>query len=118
MHTRVFKYLFTLQLIKLYLAVLPPLRITNNQNRGNLGRGRWQSGYQNYRGAGLLPRPGHYPQRQNFGYGPKFNTPRRDERFVSELKFQKSEETLSRKDIPFQAVRKSLFPFFVAFIVL
>ncbi|KAL1568948.1 NAD-capped RNA hydrolase dxo1 [Salvia divinorum] len=79
------------------VPVLPPIRIMNNQPRGGFGRGRWQ----NDRGPGLLPRPGPYQQRQNFGYGPKFFNGPRDERFVSELKF-KSEETLSRKATVFQ----------------
>nr|GMD99999.1 decapping nuclease DXO homolog, chloroplastic [Ipomoea batatas]GME12424.1 decapping nuclease DXO homolog, chloroplastic [Ipomoea batatas] len=77
------------------VPVLPPVRNTNNHTRGGFGRGRWQNG----RGNGILPSP-NYPPRQNYGYG-RGNAPR-DERFVSELKFAKSEETLARKSTAIQ----------------
>ncbi|CAN1731951.1 NAD-capped RNA hydrolase DXO1 [Linum perenne] len=91
------EYIKTTAVSQYPIPVLPVVRNLNNQGRG-FGRGRWQ----NDRGAGLLPRPG-YPPRQGYGYGSKFGNAPRDERFVSELKFSKSEETLSRKCVAFQA---------------
>lgn len=90
-------YCKTLASSRYPVPVLPPIRNNNHQQqRGGRGRGRWQ----NDRGAGILPRPG-YPPRQHYGFNPRFSSVR-DERFVSELKFAKSEETLSRKVIQFQ----------------
>ncbi|GAA0183494.1 hypothetical protein LIER_30895 [Lithospermum erythrorhizon] len=83
------------------VPVLPQVRSSNNNPRGGLGRGRWNN---DRGGPGLLPRPGPYPQRQGYGYGRgnNFNVPR-DERLVADMKFAKSEETLARKCIQFQA---------------
>ncbi|CAH9108012.1 unnamed protein product [Cuscuta europaea] len=79
------------------VPVLPPVRNLNNPSRGGIGRGRWQNG----RGNGILALP-NYPPRQGCNYGSKFPNVPRDERFVSELKFAKSEETLARKSTAIQ----------------
>ncbi|CAI0374267.1 unnamed protein product [Linum tenue] len=93
------EYMKTTAISQHPIPVLPAIRAPSNPGRGGFGRGRWP----NDRGAGLLPRPG-YPPRQGYGgYGNKFQNGHRDERFVSELKFSKSEETLSRKQVAFQA---------------
>ncbi|KAL6620194.1 hypothetical protein ACP70R_035333 [Stipagrostis hirtigluma subsp. patula] len=76
------------------VPVLPAIRNTNNHSRGGFG-GRGG------RGPPLLPRPGGHPGRHNFGYG-RHGNGRNVEGFVSEMKLNKSEETLSRKAVAFQ----------------
>ncbi|KAJ1262738.1 hypothetical protein BS78_09G133000 [Paspalum vaginatum] len=76
------------------VPVLPAIRNTNNHSRGGFG-GRGG------RGPPLLPRPGGHPGRHNFGYG-RFGNGRNIEGFVSDMKLNKSEETLSRKAVAFQ----------------
>ncbi|KAJ3676290.1 hypothetical protein LUZ60_003702 [Juncus effusus] len=87
-----------------FIPVLPAIQSNNNNNsRPNRG------GFGGRARGGILPRPGYPPRGGgNFGnFGGRFgNGARNDERFVSELRLNKSEETLSRKPVAVQEPRE------------
>ncbi|CAM0955700.1 unnamed protein product [Alopecurus aequalis] len=80
----------------IYLVpVLPQVRNNNNFSRGQRGG----------RGPPILPRPGGHPGgRNNFGHGGRFSygNGRNVEGLVSDMKLNKSVETLARKAVAFQ----------------
>ncbi|KMZ68384.1 RAI1 protein [Zostera marina] len=80
------------------IPVLPTLTNSNNHGRGAYGRPIRSNRNSNDRSQPLLPWPGgSFQQRNN-----RFSNVRNDERFISEMKLTKSEETLSRKNIEIQ----------------